>query len=310
MIIHTGSRTDIPAYYSRWFYNRIKEGYVLVRNPYYPEQVIGYQLNPKVVDAICFCTKNPEPMLDRLHEICEFQQIWFVTITPYGKEVEPYVPDKEKVMNSLKNLSKEIGARRVHWRYDPVFIHEKYTVDFHIQCFEKMAKNLSGYVSSAVISFIDLYQKTKKNFPNVRVVTRKEQETLMEAFAKTGKKYGITIRTCCENKEFAKYGVDVSGCMTQQVMEKSLGYLLKVPKSKSVRQECNCLLGNDIGMYNTCGHGCLYCYANYDRKTVCINMKQHDPESPLLVGVPKAEEKISWSKQESYCDGQLCFDLF
>lgn len=132
----------------------------------------------------------------------------------------------------------------------------------------------------------------------------------MEAFAKTGKKYGITIRTCCENKEFAKYGVDVSGCMTQQVMEKSLGYLLKVPKSKSVRQECNCLLGNDIGMYNTCGHGCLYCYANYDRKTVCINMKQHDPESPLLVGVPKAEEKISWSKQESYCDGQLCFDLF
>lgn len=180
-----------------------------------------------VVDAICFCTKNPAPMLERLPEIHDFQQIWYVTITPYGKDVEPHVPDKESVIDSVKKLSDMVGRRRVHWRYDPILLNETYSIDYHIRCFEKMSEALCDYVASVVISFVDLYAKTRK-------------------------KYGITIRTCCENSEFAKFGVDVSGCMTQQVIEQSLGYTLKVPKRKPARQECNCLLGNDIGMYNPC----------------------------------------------------------
>ena len=209
MIINTGSRTDIPAYYSEWFYNRIREGYVLARNPYYPEQVMKYRLIPDVVDAIVFCTKNPEPMLDRLNEISAFNQLWFITITPYEKEIEPDVPKVEQVINSFQRLSDIVGRHCCGWRYDPIFISEKYTVGFHISQFEKMAKALSGYTNQCVVSFIDLYEKTKKNFPQVKEVKKSDQEFLIKEFVNIGNKYHIRIRTCCENPELEKLGADV-----------------------------------------------------------------------------------------------------
>jgi hypothetical protein len=243
MIINTGCRTDIPAYYSEWFYNRIKERYVLTRNPYYPEQVIRYRLTQDVVDVLSFCTKNPEPMLARLDEINHFRQLWFVTVTPYEKEIEPNVPEKTLVMESLKKLSAKVGARAVGWRYDPIFITDKYTVAFHIKSFEKMADNLSGYVNQCVISFIDLYEKTKRNFRGVREVKREEQELLAQKFSEIGEKYGIVIRTCCENSNLQKYGVDVSGAETQDFH--SFG--LQLPSRKRHRNvqymwSCLCVL--------------------------------------------------------------------
>lgn len=312
MILNTGSRTDIPAYYSEWFYNRIKEGCVLVRNPYYPEQVSRYRLTPDVVDVICFCTKNPEPMIKRLEELRNFRQLWYVTVTPYGKEIEPGVPEKTVIMDSFKRLSDIAGIKAVSWRYDPIFITEKYSLDFHLESFERMAENLQGYVDNCVISFIDLYEKTKRNFPDVREVRREEQEIIGREFVKTGKKYGILIRSCCEGTLLEKYGVDTSGCMTKEVIERAAGCPLAVPKSKKpAREMCSCLLGNDIGMYNTCGHGCIYCYANYDSETVMRNRKLHDPASPFLIGGFKKEDKIKDVKQESYIDGQLSlYDIF
>ncbi|NCB94663.1 MAG: DUF1848 domain-containing protein [Clostridia bacterium] len=308
MIINTGCRTDIPAYYSDWFYNRIKEGYVMVRNPYYPQQVSRYRLSPDVVDVLVFCTKNPEPMLERIDEIKQFHQFWFVTITPYGNEIEPNVPDKKAVMDSFKKLSQKVGLPSIGWRYDPIFISGQYSLEYHLDIFEKMARNLSGYVDNCVISFIDLYEKTKKNFPGVRRVGAQERAMIGEKFAGIGKKYGITIRSCCEGKELEKYGIDVSGCMTKSVMERAAGYVLHHPKTiKSTRPECECLLGNDIGMYNTCGHACIYCYANYDRKTVAENMRMHDPESPFLVGRALADDQVREAKQNLYGDGQLEF---
>lgn len=305
MIINTGSRTDIPAYYSEWFYNRIKEGYVLARNPYYPEQVTKYRLTPELIDLIIFCTKNPSPMLNRLNEIDQFHQFWFVTITPYGKEIEPNVPQVEQVIKSFQKLSGIVGKACCVWRYDPIFITEKYTVDFHMRQFEKMAKELSGYTNQCVISFIDLYEKTKRNFPKAKKVEQSEQELLIKEFVKIGNKYRIKIRTCCENPELERFGADVSGCMTQQVLEKAVGYRMKVPNRSPARAECNCLLGNDIGMYNTCGHGCLYCYANYDIKIVEQNMKRHNPKSPLLIGEIQEGDIIKEAKQQLYKDGQL-----
>lgn len=310
MIINTGSRTDIPAYYSEWFYNRIKEGYVLTRNPYYPEQITKYRLSSNVVDAIVFCTKNPEPMLDRLNEISAFNQLWFVTITPYEKEIEPDVPKVEQVINSFQRVSDIVGRHCCGWRYDPIFISDKYTVGFHISQFEKMAKALSGYTNQCVVSFIDLYEKTKRNFPQVKEVKKSEQEFLIKEFVNIGNKYHIKIRTCCENPELEKLGADVSGCMTQQVLENAIGYRMKVPNRSPARVECNCMLGNDIGMYNTCGHGCLYCYANYDKKVVEQNMKQHNPKSPLLIGEVQEGDMIKEAKQVLYRDAQMnIFDL-
>lgn len=311
MIISTGMRTDIPAYFSEWFYNRIKEGFVLTRNPYYPEQVLRYQLNPDVVDCINFCTKNPEPMLERLDEIRQYRQLWFVTITPYGREIEPQVPEKERVMGSFKRLSKKTGIHAVGWRYDPIFITEKYSLDFHIRSFEKMAENLHGYVDHCVISFIDLYTKTKKNFPYAREVTREERIIIGKEFVRIGKKYGMAIRTCCEGTELETYGVDVSGCMSQAIVERAVGMSLRVPKKKKFpREACNCLLGNDIGAYNTCGHGCIYCYANEDQEIVRQNRRLHDPESPFLIGGIREGDKICDAKQEPYLDGQMRLALY
>lgn len=306
MILNTGCRTDIPAYYSRWFYNRVKAGYVCTRNPYRPEQVLQYRLDPDLVDLLCFCTKNPEPMLPRLAELRPFRQFWFVTLTPYGKDIEPHVPDKWVVLRSIQQLSEAVGPKAVGWRYDPVFLTEKYSMAYHLRAFEKIAAALEGRVQSCVISFLDLYPKTLRNFPAARVVTGQEQQELAREFARIGAKYGIPLRTCCENPALAQYGLDVSGCMTKEVLEAATGCRFQVPKGKrSPRAQCSCLLGADIGMYNTCPHGCLYCYANDDPNAVAQNRKLHDPDSPFLVGGFCKGDQIIQVQQESYIDRQL-----
>ena len=165
MVINTGQRTDIPAFYADWFVNRLKAGFVLVRNPYNPRSVTRYRLSPEVVDLIGFCTKNPAPMLPHMDLLRPYGQFWYVTITPYGKEIEPGVPDKREVLESFRRLSDTVGPDRVGWRYDPVFISGDYPAERHIRAFEYMAQTLSGYTHTAVISFVDLYEKTKRNFP-------------------------------------------------------------------------------------------------------------------------------------------------
>ncbi|MCH5296736.1 MAG: DUF1848 domain-containing protein [Ruminococcus sp.] len=310
MIINTGMRTDIPAFYSKWFMNRIREGYVLVRNPYYHEQVTKYLLNPDVVDALAFCTKNPAPMFPYMNEISKFRQFWFITITPYGKDIEPNVPDKNAVIESFKQLSDIVGVNAVGWRYDPIFITKKYSLEYHIRAFEKMAENLCGYTKQVVISFIDIYKKTKRNFPEARSVSSSERIEIGKAFAQIGRKYGMTIRSCFEGTDLEPYGVDVAGCMTHDIVEHAVGVKLDVPKMPNARQGCNCLLGNDIGTYNTCGHLCRYCYANYDNQTVLDNMKRHNPNSPFLIGGHQKGDIITSAKQFSYLSNQLTLDLF
>lgn len=309
MIIHTGLRTDIPAFFSEWFINRIKEGCVYVRNPYNPEQVTKYELKPAVVDLIVFCTKNPIPILPYLDELDRFGQYWFVTITPYDKEIEPHVPDKEKVLDAFCRLSEHVGAASVAWRYDPIFLSDKYTVEYHINAFEKMACKLSGYTNTCIISFIDLYEKVKRNFPEVREVSEKDRIYLGQQLAEIGQKYGMVIKACAEGDELAPYGVDCKGCMTVETFEKALHASLHVPKKKSGRKECACLLTADIGAYNTCGHLCKYCYANYSKEAVLENIRKHDKNAPILIGNLKPEDKIIMAKQESWVDYQLKLEL-
>lgn len=307
MILNTGSRTDIPAYYSDWFYNRIEEGYVLSRNPYDPTRITRYQLDPEVIDVIVFCTKNPRPMFDRLSLLSDYDTFWFVTITPYGIDIEPHVPPKEQVISSFCRLAELIGSGRMSWRYDPVFITDRYSVEYHIEQFERMAKALSGYTYQCVVSFIDLYEKTKRNFRGIRGVTSGEQETLISAFSQIAKENGLQIHLCCENAGLVRENVDAEGCLSKAVLEKALSCKLDVPRKKTARSECSCLLGADIGAYNTCGHGCLYCYANYDRETVVQNMSLHKASSPLLIGEVSEHDVIKNAEQKSWKNGQLDF---
>lgn len=307
MILNTGSRTDIPAFYSDWFYNRIQEGYCLVRNPYYPEQVTKYVLSPQVIDAIVFCTKNPQPMLDRLSLLSQYCAFWLVTITPYEQDIEPCVPRWSKVIDNFRYLSRQVGVDRMSWRYDPIFISQKYSVSYHIERFEQMAENLQGYTRQCVVSFIDLYEKTKRNFPQARSVTAAQQEQLIEAFSKIAAAKGMQIHLCCEDRALTRANVDADGCLSQTVLERAIGSALHVPKKKMARDACSCLLGADIGMYNTCGHGCLYCYANYDNESVRVNRKLHDPASPLLIGHLHETDIIKEAEQKLWQDGQLSF---
>ena len=309
MIINTGQRTDIPAFYADWFVNRLKAGFVLVRNPYNPRSVTRYRLSPEVVDLIGFCTKNPAPMLPHLDLLRPYGQYWYVTITPYGKEIEPGVPDKREVLDRFRRLSDIVGPDRMGWRYDPVFISGDYPAERHIRAFEYMAQTLSGYTRTAVISFVDLYEKTKRNFPEVRTVTAEQRLLLGKAFVEIAGQYGMTVRPCGEGDELARFGADCSGCMTVAMYEQALGRRLKVPKTAPARKECACYLGGDIGAYNTCGHLCRYCYANYDAATVRKNLAAHDPESPLLIGRLEPGDQVHEAKQESWIDPQITMEL-
>ena len=309
MIINSGMRTDIPAYYSKWFMNRIREGYVLVRNPYFENQVTRYRLDPEVVDVLAFCSKNPKPMLEHLSELERFHMFWFVTITPYDEDIEPNVPPKEDVMDSFKVISDTLGASSVSWRYDPIFINDKYSVEYHIKAFEDMASYLKGYTNQVVISFIDLYAKTIKNFPEAREVNAEERIQIGKAFAEIGKRHCMVVRSCVEGTYLAPYGIDISGCMTKEILERAVGSELVIPKTRNQRQDCNCVLGHDIGAYNTCGHMCKYCYANYDEGIVRQNMKKHDPDSPFLIGQSMPGDEIHEAKQMKYATGQMMLDI-
>lgn len=305
MIINTGQRTDIPAFYSEWFVNRLREGFVLVRSPYDPGTVTRYRLDPEVVDLIGFCTKDPSPMLPHLELLRPYGQFWYVTITPYGREIEPGVPPKREVLESFLRLSEAVGPDRVGWRYDPVFVSADYPVERHIRAFEAMARTLSGATRTAVVSFIDLYAKTRRNFPEAREVSREERLTLGRAFAETAARCGMTLRPCAEGDELARFGADCGGCMTVAMYERALGSRLRVPARAPARKECACYLGGDIGAYDTCGHLCRYCYANHDADAVRRNMARHDPASPLLVGHLRDTDRVREAKQESWTDGQL-----
>ncbi len=304
MIINSGNRTDIPAFFGDWFYNRIKEGYVLVRNPYFPEQITRYTLDPGVVDILAFCTKNPRPMLDRLGELAPYRNFWFVTITPYGKDLEPHVPSWESVADSFRELSRRYGPGAVQWRYDPIVITEKYTREFHRESFERMAAALEGLTRVCVISFIDLYEKTKRNFPGVREVSREDRLYLAEGMARTAEKYDMVLRTCMEHDDLSGLPVDRKGCMTKDVLEEALSVRLEPGRITPKRNGCPCLLGIDIGEYNTCLHGCLYCYANFNRDLVVRNYRKHDPLSPLLTGRLGEGETVKEARQESFIPRQ------
>ena len=304
MIINTGQRTDIPAFYAEWFANRLKEGFVCVRNPYNPNQVSRYRLDPSLVDVIGFCTKNPAPMFPYMYLLEDYGQYWFVTITSYGRDIEPNVPDKHRLLEDFKKLSAMVGINSIGWRYDPILISERYSIDYHIRAFEQISSALDGYTHTAVISFIDLYPKVKRNFPEVQAVASEQRLTLGKELIKIASNHGMTVKPCAEGDELAIYGADCGGCMLISDYEKAIGKRLKAPKKKGARAECACYLACDIGAYNTCRHLCKYCYANAEPSKVLAQSRLHDPGSPFLIGNYRSGDIIHDVPQESWIDGQ------
>ncbi len=306
MIINTGQRTDIPAFYSKWFINRIRAGFVMVRNPYYPSIVTKFKLSPDVVDVIGFCTKNPKPMFKYLDEIKDYGQFWYISITAFDKDLEPNVPSIDENIENFKFLSNKIGNHAVAWRYTPIIINEKYTVEKHIETFEYIASRLQNYTKLVAFGFVDLYEKLQRIHPEIKDCSDDDKIKISLEFAKIAKKYGMDLRLCSKEKWLNAYGIDVNGCMRVEDYERSIQTKLEIKQKMEARKYyCSCYLSNDIGSYNSCLHFCTYCYANGTREEVLSNFKNHDDDSPLLIGNIKPDDKIREAKQESYLTKQI-----
>lgn len=308
MIISASRRTDIPTYYSDWLYNRIKEGFVYVRNPMNIHQIGKISLSPDVVDGIVFWTKNPTPMIDRLDELKNYIYYFQFTLNSYGKEVEPNIPSKnDVVIPTFQKLSKKIGKDKVIWRYDPILFNEKYTMDYHIKYFTMLVEKLAEYTEKCTVSFLDLYKNTRRNTAPLGIInsTISQKEELMQRLSEIAKDAGLYIDTCAEDIDLSKFGIKHAHCIDKQRFERLGNYNLSVDKDKNQRPECGCIASIDIGAYNTCKNGCLYCYANYSQSTVTKNNALHDSTSPLLFGKVTEEDKIKVREVKSCRNCQM-----
>ncbi len=295
MILFASGRTDIPAFYSNWFINRVKVGFVDVRNPF--NQKLVSRIYFSDVDLIMFCSKNPLPMINKLDTL-NVPVLFHVTITPYGKDVEPNIPDKRLIIDGVKKLSLVLGIDNVVVRYDPIFLSDKYNVDYHIKAFDKLCKNLNGYVNKIIVSFMDEYKnvRSNKNILKYRAFTREDYKKIGEAFSKSAMDNGMSVQTCFEDEDLTQYGFVKGECLSHE-----LAYILtgKKFKSSNVRKEkkCECVQMVDIGDYNSCMHMCKYCYANYDEKVVSSNFERHDDNSSLLIGTIQSDDVIKVRKK-------------
>ena len=310
MILSVSRRTDIPNYYSEWFYNRIKEGFVYVQNPMNAHQISKIDLSPDVVDCIVFWTKNPEPMLDGLDRIAQYPYYFQFTLTGYGKEIEPNLPHKkERMLPIFQRLSDKIGRQRVIWRYDPIFFTKTYTPEYHFKAFDQIAGALNGYTDKCVISFVDLYAKNKKAMESMKTYEIGEQELygFAEQLSMIAAKNRMVIASCAETMELSHCGIEHNCCIDKGLIEEITGYQLHVGRDRNQRTECGCVESIDIGMYNTCKSGCRYCYANYSQGSVMKNCACYDSTSPILCRGLTKEDKISERKVKSLKERQLSF---
>ncbi len=311
MILNTGGRTDTVQYFSKWLLNRFKEGFVYSRNPLFPNKVTKYELTPDKIDCVVFCSKNYEPILNNLHEITDkFNTYFHYTITAYGKDVEPNVPDIEKSITTLLKLERIVGAKRLSWRYDPILLTEKYTIDYHLNTFEYMAKSLSGHIDRCIFSFVEMYKKLNVNMPEIILMTEKDKDVLAKGLGEIAKRHNILIQTCGTQGDYTKYGINKSGCMTLDIIGKANGVEFRNLKHRGMRKGCNCIESRDIGAYDTCLNGCRYCYANFRHNRAVENFKLHDENSPLLIGNIKEGDTVQNSSQKSFLKPDNQISLF
>lgn len=301
MLINTGGRTDTVQYYTDWLLKRFSEGYVLSRNPLFPDKVTRYELTPEKVDGVIFCSKNYVPVLPRLREISgRFNTYFFYTITAYGKDIEPGVPSVEESIGTLLKLERIVGRQRIAWRYDPVLLTKEYTIKRHFETFGYIASRLADHVDRCVFSFVEIYRKLQFNMPELIPLTPAEMEQLACGFGRTAAEYNIPLQICGTDADFSRYGIRRSGCMTLDILGRANGVEFRSLKHKGMRHGCHCMESRDIGAYDTCINGCKYCYANRNPQKALENYRLHDPDSPLLLGRLNPGDTVQQAPQESF----------
>lgn len=287
MILSVSNRTDVVAFYSDWFMNRYNEGYIDVRNPF-NEKLVN-RIYFEDVDLILFCTKNPIPIIDKLKYINK-PIIFQVTLTPYKKDIEPNVPPKGEIIEAIKKISNIVGVDNLYVRYDPIFISEKYNINYHIKSFDKLCNYLNSYVKNIIVSFLDDYKNVRdnKDILKYKNLTSEDYKTIGINFSRSASKNNMTVQTCCEENNLVEYGFIKRDCISSELVFKLTGKIIKKWKER----KCGCVQMVDIGVYNSCRHFCKYCYANYDENKVLNNYEKHNKNYSLLVGELHSDDII------------------
>lgn len=306
MILSASRRTDIPCWYSEWFMNRLKAGFVLTRNPVNSKQISRIALSPETLDCIVFWTKDFQNMMDKLPHLDEMGYRYYVqfTVTPYDHTIEKSLRPKKEILKTFESLSKKIGRHRVLWRYDPILLTDTYDISYHSERFSKLCKRLCGYTESVTVSFVDFYQKQRSNHP-YRAPDERETVQLSQTIAQTAKRYGITPKACCERSALASYGIEKASCIDKTVIERICGTKLKLDRDKNQRSGCGCYESVDIGLYGTCQNGCVYCYANRSAETARRHFMEHNPCGALLYGTVREGDVIKDRVVQSCLQNQL-----
>jgi len=301
MIINTGGRTDTVQYFTPWLLKRFDEGYVLSRNPMFPNKVSRYDLTPDKVDCVVFCSKNYEPILDDLHRITDrFNTFFYYTITAYGKDVEPGVPSIDESIDILKRLSEQVGRKRLVWRYDPILLTEHYTIERHLETFSHMANEIAPYVRKCIFSFVQYYDKVPFNMPEIIPFRGDDRERLAEGMGRIASDVGLELQSCMCDLDLSIYGITKGACLTLDEIGDANGVVFRNIKHRGMRKGCHCIESRDIGWYDTCLNGCKYCYANMNPMKAFDNHKLHDVDSPLLMGHLNDDDEVIQGNQESF----------
>jgi len=302
MVISASRRTDIPAFYSRWFANRIRAGYADVPNPFNPSQVRHVDLRPEAVDAIVFWTRNPRPLLAHLRQLDDggYNYYFLYTITGYPKLLEPNLPDIDHSVDTFKELGDRIGPERVIWRYDPIVLSSITDPDFHRRNFERLASLLEGASRRVIISFVDFYKKTRSRLSHISSdngiqwmqfdsENSKHNHMLID-MRQIADASGISMQSCAEEYNLAACSITHGSCIDYCLINDLFKLDLRYKKDPSQRKSCLCGLSVDIGAYNTCGYNCQYCYANTSFEKASASLRMINQESsalaPILSGEP------------------------
>ena len=297
MIISASRRTDIPAFYSEWFINRIRAGYCTVPNPFNSKQVSHVSLHPDDVDIIVFWTRNPRPLFPHLDELQERGHRYYFqfTLLDYPRIMSTNTPSLPSALDAFQSLADLIGPEKVIWRYDPIVLSSVTGVQFHIHTYQRIAETLRGYTHRSIFSLMDMYAKTRQHlgalkeqgFEIIDLANgghSKEFEDLMISLARIASQNGLEIVSCAEGIDLRLFGIHSGKCIDDEYIEKVFDLDVPHKKDPSQRKACGCVVSKDIGAYNTCLFGCQYCYATNSFERAKINHQRHNPNAPALLG--------------------------
>lgn len=244
-------------------------------------------LDPAVIDCVVFWTKNPAPMIEKLDRLADYKYYFQFTLNPYGTELESKLPPLDKRIDTFKRLADKIGKEKVVWRYDPILTNEQYTVAFHQDKFAEMASALQGYTEKCMLGFIDHYPHVRASLHefNIETLAKEDIEAMAVTFKKTADELSMELDTCTIKVDLSHIGILSGLCVDNRLIERITGYPILSRKDKNQRDICRCVESIDIGTYESCLNGCIYCYAikgNYN--TAKFNRSKHDKNSPMLIG--------------------------